>query len=45
VGEDQGRPRAIPPDVTTLLRHRIGIGESTVDQLAEELNLSRQTGE
>ncbi|WP_424978105.1 recombinase family protein [Leisingera sp. S232] len=42
-GVHVGRPRAIPPDVAALLRHRIDIGDASVDQLAEELKLSRQT--
>lgn len=42
-GVHVGRPRSIPPDVAALLRHRIEVGEASVDQLAEELNLSRQT--
>ncbi|MFV1494292.1 recombinase family protein [Phaeobacter sp. JH18-32] len=42
-GVHVGRPRAIPHDLAILLRHRIEIGEASIDQLAEELNLSRQT--
>ncbi|MQY43168.1 helix-turn-helix domain-containing protein [Epibacterium sp. SM1969] len=38
-----GRPRSISPDMAALLRHRLDIGEASVDQLAEELGLSRQT--
>lgn len=42
-GVHVGRPRAILHDLAILLRHRIEIGEASIDQLAEELNLSRQT--
>lgn len=42
-GVHVGRPRAISHDLALLLRHRIEIGEASIDQLAEELNLSRQT--
>lgn len=38
-----GRPRAIPPDVAVILRHRLEIGAATIETLVEELNLSKQT--
>lgn len=42
-GQHLGRPRAIPTDVAIILRERIAAGEASVDQLAEELSVSRQT--
>jgi len=38
-----GRPRAISSDVALLLRERLEAGAATIEMLAEELNLSRQT--
>lgn len=42
-GQHLGRPRAIPPEIVQILRERIAAGEACITQLAEELNLSRQT--
>lgn len=42
-GVHVGRPRSIPPEVAALLKHRLDVGSATLDTLAEELNLSRQT--
>lgn len=38
-----GRPKAIPPDVARLLKHRLDIGAATIENLEEELNVSKQT--
>ena len=38
-----GRPRAIPHEVAELLRIRLEAGMVSIDELAEELNLSAQT--
>ncbi len=38
-----GRPRAIPPEVVPILKERLHSGMASVDELAEELELSPQT--
>ncbi|MCG7492494.1 recombinase family protein [Thalassobius sp. Cn5-15] len=38
-----GRPRAISDDMARLIKHRLAIGEASVSQLAEELDISQQT--
>ena len=38
-----GRPRSIPPDVAELLRIRLQAGMASIDELAEELELSVAT--
>lgn len=42
-GVHVGRPRAISPDMAQLLRQRLDMGSATVETLAEELEVSRQT--
>ena len=42
-GQHVGRPRAIPKEVALILRKRLEIGAASIEQLAEELHLSRQT--